>query len=121
MKKRYLISLVLLLFISCSKDDKNKEAELFGVWEAVNLTNIYKLVFTPDHIGLKIDKIIDATTGNEVSSLSEFTWIKENEKVTLTKSDFSEDTYIIDANGNLKWSASNNIVLTKVSEDYSKY
>ena len=124
MKRTILVLLISILTFSCTKDDINISQDLTGVWEqsvvTSTSTDIYRLVFGPDHTGLKINTTI-YDSGEQTSSSDAFNWFLNNNTITITNNKKTEDVYLISSEGNIYLSVEDNLQLNKVSDDYSKY
>ncbi|HEX9827533.1 MAG TPA: hypothetical protein VGA80_13120 [Flavobacteriaceae bacterium] len=126
--KKNLKLLSILLFISffssCSKDEINQNSELLGVWErsdhSANSTNTYRLVFGPNNTGLRIhSNVFDS--GEVISVATSFDWNLNDNKVRLSENDIFEDIYLINSDGKQVLSTEDDLLLDKVSNDYSPY
>ena len=124
MKRTILVLFISILTFSCTKDDINISQDLTGVWEqnvvTSTSTDIYRLVFGPDHTGLKINTTI-YDSGEQTSSSDAFTWLINSNTITITNNKKSEDIYIISSEGNIYLTVEDNLQLNKISDDYSKY
>jgi hypothetical protein len=124
MKRTILVLFISILTFSCTKDDINISQDLTGVWEqslvTSTSTDIYRLVFGPDHTGLKINTII-YNSGEQTSSSDAFTWLINSNTITITNNKKTEDIYLISSEGNIYLSVEDNLQLNKISDDYSKY
>ncbi|MFL1011203.1 hypothetical protein [Flavisericum labens] len=114
---------LVLLFMSCSKDSIEESNQLFGVWEAVmvenNTTNTFKLVFAPENEGLKISESF-FSSGAITSSATSFNWNESNNVITIMD-DTLQEKYLINSDGELVQSTSEDILLEKISNDYSVF
>ena len=124
MKRIIFILLISISAFSCSNEDINISQDLTGVWEQSDVTsttsNINKLVFGPDYTGLRINTTI-YETGEITSSSDAFTWIMNNNTITLSDDKKSEDIYLVNSEGNIFLRVEGNLEFNKVSEDYSSY
>jgi len=109
--------------MSCSKDSIEESNQLFGVWEAVmvenNTTNTFKLVFAPENEGLKISESF-FSSGAITSSATSFNWNEINNVITIMD-DTLQEKYLINSDGELVQSTSEDILLEKISNDYSVF
>ena len=116
--------LVISFFTSCSTEEVDQNTNLTGVWELAstseNATSIFRLVFGADNQGLKINNT-DYKSGEVLSSSSSFNWIESNDKVILSEDDLITETYILNQEGRLILSTSDDVILDKVSDDISQY
>lgn len=124
MKRIFFILVISIFTFSCTNEEINLSQDLTGVWEDSEVTststNVYRLVFGPDHSGLKINTTI-YNTGEQTSSSDAFSWIMNENKITLSSNKESEDIYLINLDGNIYLNVEGDLHLNKVSEDYSKY
>lgn len=124
MKRTILVLYISILTFSCTKDNINISQDLTGVWEqslvTSTSTDIYRLVFGPDHTGLKINTTI-YDSGEQTSSSDAFTWFINNNTITIRNNKKTEDAYLISSEGNIYLTFEDNLQLNKVSDDYSKY
>ncbi|GGD23848.1 hypothetical protein [Hyunsoonleella pacifica] len=123
MKHLIKTSFIFLLFVavsSCSKEDVNEQQSLHGVWDNVqitdNQTDIIRLVFGEDNTGLLINRV-ELAIGGVTSVTESFSWINTDGVVEID----NNKTYIMNAQGQLVSSASSELILDKVSDDYLKY
>ncbi|WP_344789338.1 hypothetical protein [Postechiella marina] len=117
--------LTLPTLTSCSSDDVNEGLDVLGVWEHViintNSTNTLTLVFGKNSSGLKISTET-FNTGEIISSSVAFNWEKNNEEVTIVlEGETTQSLYILNSEGQLVMSSSENLLLDKVSDDYLKF
>lgn len=124
MKRIILVLFISIFTFSCSNEDISISQDLIGVWEQSDVTststNIYRLVFGPNQTGLKINTTV-YFTGEQTSSSDAFTWIMNNDTITLTSNKNSENIQIINTEGIMYLSVEGNLQLNKVSDDYSEY
>jgi len=124
MKRIFFILVISIFTFSCTNEEINLSQDLTGVWEDSEVTsastNVYRLVFGPDHSGLKINTTI-YNTGEQTSSSDAFSWIMNENKITLSSNKESEDIYLINLDGNIYLNVEGDLHLNKVSDDYSKY
>ena len=124
MKRTILVLYISILTFSCTKDNINISQDLTGVWEqslvTSTSTDIYRLVFGPDHTGLKINTTI-YDSGEQTSSSDAFTWFINNNTITIRNNIKTEDVYLISSEWNIYLTVEDNLHLNKVSDDYSKY
>jgi len=115
---------VISFFTSCSTEELSQNTDLIGVWETAdlgeNVTSTFRLVFGADNTGLKMTST-EYKSGEIVSYASSFNWIETDNRVTLSENDLPHDTYILNLEGRLVLSTSDDIILDKVSDDYSQY
>ncbi|MFI1771570.1 hypothetical protein [Thalassobellus citreus] len=126
MKKhiQFLATLIIIsFFTSCSSEDINDSTNLLGVWESndlsANSTEIQTLVFGDNNTGLNIQRSVNSPD-EMASSAVPFKWEANNEVITLMD-DESQKTFILNSEGQLVLSNSQDLRLEKVSDDYSKY
>ena len=60
-------------------------------------------------------------TGEQTSSSDAFTWMINDNKITLSSNKESDDIYLINFEGNMYLNVEGDLHLNKVSDDYSKY
>lgn len=124
MKRIFFILFISTFTFSCTNEDINLSQDLTGVWEDSEVTStstkVYRLVFGPDHTGLKINSTI-YYTGEQTSSSDAFTWMINDNKITLSSNKESDDIYLINFEGNMYLNVEGDLHLNKVSDDYSKY
>lgn len=118
-------SLLVLFFIgislfSCSKDASNSHDDLLGVWDYVEITaeetKTFRIVFGDANTGIYINKVAYAT-GEITSSAESIEWHKSNGVIKID----NEETYTINTQGQLVSGVSVELVLDKVSDDYSQF
>lgn len=117
--------LTLPALISCSSDDVNEDLDVLGVWENVIInaesTNTLTLVFGKNSTGLKISSET-FSTDEIISSSVAFNWEKNNEEVIIVlEGETTQSAYLLNSEGQLVLSSSGDMLLDKVSDDYSKY
>ena len=129
MKKSFrLLTSILVVFlsISCSGDDnQTNDSEILGVWELTEVTvsavTTFRLVFGEVNTGLRIYAVVN-NSGDETSSLETFTWEFNGSVVSVLDNDDSEHDYEINDDGHLVVDEEGeDIVLEKVTSDYSAY
>ena len=115
--------LTLSFLTSCSKEEMDQNIDLLGVWEqsdsTENSTDIYKLVFGTGNTGLRISAS-EFNSGEIISNAVPFNWTIDDQ-VVLLDDETSQNTYIINDEGQLVLNSSEGLRLEKVSNDYSKY
>lgn len=115
------IIFIVLLTISCSKDQNEK---LIGVWERMDSNENFndKLVFGKDHTGLNIHSTFGAS-GEVASSVKIFIWSIKDNNLIISESEIttSAETYTINFEKELISKTSKEINFEKVSNDYLKY
>jgi hypothetical protein len=78
------------------------------------------LVFGPNNTGLRIhSNVFDS--GEVISVATSFDWNLNDNKVRLSENDIFEDIYLINSDGKLVLSTEDDLLLDKVSNDYSPY
>ena len=85
----------------------------------MNSTDIYKLVFGTGNTGLRISAS-EFNSGEIISNAVPFNWTIDDQ-VVLLDDETSQNTYIINDEGQLVLNSSEGLRLEKVSNDYSKY
>lgn len=117
--------LTLSFLTSCSVEEVDQNVDLLGVWKKMdtdeNSENSLTLVFGKDNTGLRIYVSEDNSNKLITSNATPFNWELNNKTVTLLDNIASENNYIINDEGQLVLSASGNLRLEKISNDYSKY
>ncbi|SFD22074.1 hypothetical protein [Algibacter pectinivorans] len=120
--KSVVIVLLLLVVTSCTKDTNGAENNLRGIWEQVKVldgqTNTLQLVFGKKNTGFEINKV-EFGTGEITSSASPFSWKIENDTIEVNGT--SKDTYQFNVDNELVLDTGEDVVLSKISNDYSKY
>lgn len=120
--KSVVIVLLLLVVTSCTKDTNGAENNLRGIWEQVKVvddqTNTLQLVFGKKNTGFEINKV-EFGTGEITSSASPFSWKIENDTIEVNGT--TKDTYQFNLNNELVLDDAEDVVLSKISNDYSKY
>jgi hypothetical protein len=129
MKKHLQLLTVLIVisfFTSCSTEDVNENTNLLGVWESSNLitnsteTKKQTLVFGDNNTGLSIQTTV-SNPSESISSAISFKWEANDEVIMLIEDSMLQKTYVINSEGKLVLSNSQDLRLEKVSDDYSKY
>lgn len=124
MKRIFIVLLISVFTFSCSNEGISIPQDLTGVWEQTNVTststNIYRLVFGPDHSGLRINTTI-YETGEQTSSSDAFTWTINSNTITLLDNKKSQNIYLVNSEGDLFLSDDADLHLDKVSNDYLRY
>lgn len=115
------IIVILLLTISCSKDQNE---ELIGVWQCTDSNENFndKLVFGKDNTGLSIYSTF-GTSGEVASSVKTFIWSIKDNNLIISESEIttSAEIYTMNFEEKLISKSSKEINFEKVSNDYSKY
>ncbi len=127
MKKHLLLLTTLIVisfFTSCTTEEIYQNTNLLGVWEtsalSTNSTETHTLVFGDKNTGLSIHKSISSS--NEItSSVTSFNWNINDNVVTVVEDDTPEKIFVLNSEGQLVLSGSQDLLLEKVSNDYSKY
>ncbi|WP_248723890.1 hypothetical protein [Seonamhaeicola sp. ML3] len=122
--KILLVSFISFSLFSCSKDDIDENELLYGVWDNVKFDGdkelTLRLFFGPDNTGGRIRSTEDAE--GVVSSSESFEWSLQNDQIEITDSyTNSKEEYYINSFGKLVSKATADLVLDKVSDDYSRY
>lgn len=116
--------ITLSFLTSCSKEEINQDIDLLGVWETTNISensaDTYALVFGTNNTGLRISAS-EFNSGEVISNAVPFNWTISDDIVILLDDETSQNTYIINDEGELVLSTSEDLRLEKVSNDYSKY
>ncbi|MEP5340392.1 MAG: hypothetical protein ABJL44_05945 [Algibacter sp.] len=116
--------LTLSFLTSCSEDEINQDVDLLGVWETTDISensiDTYMLVFGTDNTGLRISES-EFNSGEIISNAIPFNWTINDKVVMLLDDETSKNTYVINDEGQLVLSTSEDLRLEKVSNDYSKY
>ncbi|MFI1743729.1 hypothetical protein [Thalassobellus sediminis] len=127
MKKHLLLLTTLIVvsfFTSCTTEEINQDTNLLGVWEStslnVNSTETHKLIFGDKNTGLSIQETISISS-EIISSATSFNWNVNDDVVTIVEDNITQKTFIINSEGQLVLSSSQDLRLNKVSDDYSKY
>ncbi|WNH07883.1 hypothetical protein [Thalassobellus suaedae] len=116
--------IVISFFASCSTEEINQDSNILGVWESSDLsadsTKTQTLVFGDNNTGLSIQSNVYSTS-ETTSSATAFKWQANDEVITLVEDGISQKTFILNSEGQLILSSSQDLRLEKVSDDYSKY
>lgn len=115
---KIVLLLVTVFFFSCSEDDSVDENEsLYGTWENIKIeggnTYTLNLVFGKELVG-KTYKTED-TEERVVSNHAVLDWNIENNVIEIVN---HNDTYTLNAVGQLISNESDGVVLDKISNDY---
>ncbi|MEP3838431.1 MAG: hypothetical protein ABJM36_12325 [Algibacter sp.] len=120
--KFVVIALLLLVVTSCTKDVNDAENNLRGIWEQVEVvgdqTNTLQLVFGKKNTGFEINKV-EFDSGEITSSASPFLWKIANDTIEVIGT--VKATYQFNVDNELVLVSDEGVVLSKISNDYSKY
>lgn len=116
--------LTLSFFTSCSIEEIDQDVNLLGVWKTTNIsensTDIYTLVFGTENTGLRISDS-EFNSGEIISNAVPFNWEINDKVIMLLDDETSQNSYIINSEGQLILSNSEDLRLEKVSDDFSRY
>ncbi|KJD33250.1 hypothetical protein PW52_14505 [Tamlana sedimentorum] len=125
--KLFLIITCFICLSSCHKDsdDDLTSDYLLGVWEYENedevdgTTYIFQLVLGPNDLAGEIVRL-ESSTGEVTSSFNELIWNKINDVIVVEDSTTS-GSYVLNSGNKLISKTNENLVLIKISQDYSLY
>ena len=102
--KTLFLLLVITTFLSCKNDDSGNVNPLIGVWQRSDVSerNDFKLYFNPKNKGYSTDYLANEDS-TAISSLREFIWETNENRLTLNYADGDTTTtpYSINTNGQL--------------------
>lgn len=125
--KLFLIITCFVCLSSCHEDNVDDLASnnLLGIWKYENedenegTTYTFQLVLGPNDFAGEIVRL-ESSTGEVTSSFNERSWTKMDDVIVVEGSTTSV-SYVINSENMLISNTDENLVLIKISEDYSLY
>lgn len=122
--KTSLVFILLIVATSCSTNDIDENQQIRGIWDNVEIDGeemrTFRLVFGKENSGANIYKV-ELSNGQGSSSIASFEWNLNNDVIEIIEEGKIQDEYYLNSEGQLVSSSNEDLILNKISDDYSRY